>query len=204
MSARRPAKPERAGGGATAQAWVSLRSEDPEAASAFGVARERLAAARSLCELRRYRVFELRGALPATERLESLLHRSTQFYNPGKERCRVRRDTDECSPVRAGDVVALVAERGGDRRTAAERWWRHETGERIEVREGVAWVMRFEPAAGSEALAAELAIARGRDAGLFCNPNSQVVDVVAGPPPIERWPGTRRGRGGAGRRGRTP
>jgi hypothetical protein len=178
----------------TAQAWVALRAEDPEAGSAFAVARERLEAAGGLRELRRFRVFELRGPLPGGPELEELLHRSTQFYNPAKERCTVRRSPGAPSPVDAAEAVALVVERGGDRRAAAERWWRHETGARIEVREAVAWVMRFEPGTDAAARAAELAVARERGTGLFCNPHAQEADVATGPPPLERWPGARRGR----------
>jgi len=190
--------------GRVAQAWIALRAEDPEAASAFAVARERLAAAGSLRALRRYRVFELRGALPGTAALADLLHRSTQFYNPSKERCAVRADGAAPSPVGAGEAVVLVAERGGDRRAAAERWWRHETGEKLEVREGVAWVLDFEPGADAAALAAELAVARDRATGLFCNPHAQAAEVATGAPPLERWPGARRARRGAGARGGTP
>lgn len=188
----------------TAHAWIALRAEDPEAASAFGVARERLAAAAPLRSLRRFRVFELRGALPGAAELEDLLHRSTQFYNPSKERCTVRRDDAAPSPVGADEAVVLVVERGGDRRAAAERWWRHETGAKLEVREGVAWVLRFEPGADVAALAAELAVARDRATGLFCNPHAQEAEVVTGPPPLERWPAARRARKGTGPRGGTP
>jgi len=179
---------------AVAHAWVALRAEDPEAASAGAVARENLEAAKALRSLRRYRVFELRGALPDARVVGDLLHRSTQFYNPSKESCRVRLDDAARSPVAPGEAVALVVERGGDRRPAAERWWRHETGSRIEVREGVAWVMGFEPGADAGALAAELATARDRSHGLFCNPHAQEVEVVTGPPPLDHWPGARRRR----------
>lgn len=183
-----------------AHAWVALRAEDPEAASAYAVARDQLEAARPLRGLRRFRVFELRGALPEGQAMEDLLHRSTQFYNPTKEMCRVCRDGGAMAPVEPGEMVALVVERGGDRRAAAERWWRHETGARIEVREGVAWVMRFEAGVNAPALAGELAVARDRRTGLFCNPNAQEVDVVEGAPPRDRWPGARRGRN-TGRKG---
>lgn len=179
---------------AVAHAWVALKAEDPEAASAGAVARANLAAAKGLRSLRRYRVFELRGALPDPAEIEDLLHRSTRFYNPSKETCRVRLDDAAPSPVGPGEAVALVVERGGDRRPAAERWWRHEAGGRIEVREGTAWVMGFEPGADAGALAAELATARDRAHGLFCNPHAQEVDVVTGPPPLDHWPGARRKR----------
>jgi hypothetical protein len=186
-----------------AQVWIALRAQDPEASSACEVARGSLAAARSLAGLRRFRVFELRGTLPAGEGIDALLHRSIQFYNPSKERCVVRADESAPGPVEAGEAVALVVERGGDRRAAAERWWRHETGGRIEVREGVAWVMRFTPGADAAALAGELAVARRRDSGLFCNPNSQEADVVLGQPKLDRWPGARRGGAGRSRGGKT-
>jgi hypothetical protein len=186
-----------------AHAWVALRAEDPEASSARAVAGEHLEAARQLAGLRRYRVFALRGALPEGGALEDLLHRSTQFYNPSKERCFVRRDAEAPGPVERSEAVALVVERGGDRRAAAERWWRHETGGRIEVREGVAWVMRFDPGADAARLAEELAVARDRGTGLFCNPHAQDVDVVLGHPQLERWPGARRGRAAGGRGGKT-
>jgi len=186
--------------GKVAHAWVALRAEDPEAASAYAVARDHLEAARPLRALRRFRVFELRGALPEGQEIEELLHRSTQFYNPTKEKCVVSRDGGATAPVEAGEMVALVVERGGDRRAAAERWWRHETGARIEVREGVAWVMRFEAGANAPALAGELAVARDRRTGLLCNPHAQEVDVVQGAPPRDRWPGARRGRS-TGRKG---
>ena len=41
-------------------------------------------------------------------------------------------------PIEPREIVVLVTERDGERRPAAERWWRHETGKDIEVREGVA------------------------------------------------------------------
>lgn len=184
---------------AVAQAWVGLRAEDPEAASALGVARAHLAAARGLERLRRWRVFELRGALPGAAEVAELLHRSTQFYNPAKERCFVRGAASDALPVAAGDAVALVVERGGDRRAAAERWWKHETGGKVEVREGTAWVMTFAPGADAAALAAELAVAKDRRTGLFCNPHAQVVNVAVGAPELDRWPGARRGRASGGR-----
>lgn len=155
-----------------AQAWIELVAEDPEAASALEVARQQLAAGRHLARLRRIRLVELDGKLPARERLEALLHGSTQFYNPHKERCVVRLTADEPAPLHNGERAALVFERGGTRRAAAERWWQHETGDMVTVREGTAWVLAFD--AGSEPDALEdLALVRGRRHGLLCNPHSQ-------------------------------
>src|SRR5262245_52622362 len=91
-----PRAGEGAGGGSVSepkrriQAFVELLAEDPEAVSARAIARERLAAGRRLKSLRRLRVFELAGALPARAECEALLHRSTRFFNPAKERCTVR------------------------------------------------------------------------------------------------------------------
>lgn len=189
---------------AVAQAWVALRAEDPEAASAHGVAREHLAAARDLVALRRYRVFELRGSLPGAGALADLLHRSTQFYNPSKERCTVRLAAGDGGPVEPGEAVALVVERGGDRRSAAERWWRHETGAKVEVREGVAWVMAFAPGADAGERGAELAVAKDRGTGLFCNPHAQDVELAVGLPVLDRWPGARKRRGAGGSERRAP
>src|SRR5439155_13006182 len=128
-----------------AQAWVESMAEDPEAFSAFAVARTRLAAARQLIGLRRMRLVELIGALPDQGALEDLLHRSSQFYNPYKERCSVRGRADHPAPVLEGDTLVLVTERSGVRRATAERWWRGETGREVEVREGMVWALRFAP-----------------------------------------------------------
>jgi hypothetical protein len=156
-----------------AQAWIELLSRDPEAVSALSVARAELDAGASLESLRRLRVIELCGALPERARLEELLHRSTQFYNPNKERCTLRFDARESAPVGTGARVALVTERGGERLPAAERWWRSETGEKLSAREGVAWVMKFSEASSADACAADLAALRDRAHGLLCNPHSQ-------------------------------
>ena len=65
-------------------------------------------------------------------------------------------------------------DRGDERRAGAERWWRHETDKAIEVREGVAWVLGFEPAVRDAGAAAEeLAVLRDRRHGLLCNPHAQ-------------------------------
>jgi len=69
-----------------------------------------------------------------------------------------------------GETLVLVLERGGERREGAERWWRHETGERVEVREAVVWALRFDPGGDAVARAADLAVTHDRAHGLFANP----------------------------------
>ena len=155
-----------------AQAWIELKADDLEAASALEVARGQLAAGQHLQRLRRIRLIELEGRLPAREKLEDLLHGSTQFYNPHKERCVVRLTAEESPPLQAGERAVLVTERDGSRRAAAERWWQHETGEKVSVREGTAWALTFDSSAES-AKAHDLALVRGRRHGLLCNPHSQ-------------------------------
>ena len=170
---------------ATVQAWIEPVSDDPEAVSALAVARTHLAAGRALRSLRRLRLFELTGALPARAGLEGMLHRSIQFYNPHKERCSVRVVAADPAPLAPGEQVVLVVERGEERRGAAERWWRHETGKEIEVREGVAWVMAFEGLETDPAgAAADLAVVRDRRHGLLCNPHAQEHRVAAGTIPL--------------------
>jgi hypothetical protein len=156
-----------------AQAWIELRSEDPEAASALDVAQRQLTAGQHLRHLRRIRLVELRGRLPARERLEALLHGSTQFYNPHKERCVIRLAEAEAPPLAAGERAVLVVEREGSRRAAAERWWHHETGEQVDVHEGVA-----------SQDAEDLALVRGRRHGLLCNPHSQWARWAEGSVPL--------------------
>jgi hypothetical protein len=157
-----------------AQAWVEPVTDDPEAVSALEVARAHLPAGRALRSLRRVRLFELCGALPGREEFETLLHRSIQFYNPHKERCLVRFAADEQAPLRAGECAVLVFDRGEERRAGAERWWRHETGTAIEVREGVAWLLGFDPGVGGSAGSLEeLTVLRDRRHGLLCNPHAQ-------------------------------
>jgi len=174
-----PHEPER-----VAQAWVELRSEDPEAVSAFGIARARLAAGRTLVSLRRLRLFELRGALPARDELEALLHRSIQFYNPHKERCRVRLEAGDPAPVGADETMVLVTRRGDEERPAAERWWRHQTQRDVDVREGVVWALRFAEGTDAAAAARELALLIDRHRGLLCNPHAQTMDVAEGSTPL--------------------
>lgn len=167
-----------------AQAWIALRSEDPEADSALAVARRDLEAARRLVSLRRLRLFELAGALPDDGTLATRLHESTRFYNPAKERCAVRTRADERAPLTADERALLVVERGGARRPAAERWWRHATGERVEVVEATVWVLGFEPGADASELARELAVVRDRRHGLFCNPHFQDWALATGDVPL--------------------
>jgi hypothetical protein len=171
----------RRGRDSLAQAWIELRSDDPSAVSALSVARARLPAGRNLSGLRRLRLVELRGPLPAKQELEELLHRSTQFYNPHKESCVVRVARDDAPPLHAGERAVLVFDRDGDRRSAAERWWLRETGERVEVREGIAWVLAF---AGRAADVEDLALVRGRRHGLLCNPHSQECRVAGAVVPL--------------------
>jgi len=201
-----PAAPAGPGPEGCVQAWIELRTDDPEAVSALVVARSRLGEGRGLVGLRRLRLFELRGPLPARAEIEDLLHRSTWFYNPHKERCSVRTSGREVSPAAAGEQAVLVVERGAGRCTAAERWWLHETGQPVEVRAGLAWLLRFEKGEDGPARAAELAVVSGREHGLLCNPNAQ--DHALAPaariplPWIGPAPGPR--PGSVGRKGGTP
>src|SRR5437867_845690 len=156
------------------QAWIELNADDPEAVSAFGVARARLASGRALTELKRARLVEISGTRRPLAEVEQLLHASSQFYNPHKERCSLRVSTADPLPCPSDAVLVVVWEREGERRGAAERWWRHETGEEVEVREGIVWMLRF--AAEVDRLEAARGLTRVRDArhGLLCNPWSQV------------------------------
>jgi hypothetical protein len=167
-----------------AQAWIELSTDDPEAISAREVAKRRLAAGRELVSLRRLRVFELRGILPGKARIEQLLHRSTQFYNPHKERCTVRLTGRDRPPVSAEERAVLVTERGSEARPSAERWWRHECGEDVRIREGTAWVARFATGDSSRALR-ELAVLRDRRHGLLANPVFQDVRIAEERVPLE-------------------
>ena len=183
----------------TTQAWIEPLSYDPEAVSALTVARARLPAARGLVALRRLLVFELFGVLPASAEVARLLHRSTQFYNPHKERCTVRARPADPAPVDPAERVVLVLEKDGARRPAAERWWRHETGAAIEVSSGVAWALRFEPGVDAEAFAEDLARVRDRRHGLLCNPLAQEARIAAGKIPLPWLAAPSRGAGTGGR-----
>jgi hypothetical protein len=178
----------------TVQAWVELIAEDPEAWSAESVARARLAAGAGLAALRRLRLLELRGPLPARRDIEGLLHRSIQFYNPHKERCHVRATARDPVPVRPGEVAVLVWDRAGERRAAAERWWDHQTGARIEVREGTVWLVTFAPDGNPDERARRLAVADGPDSGLFCNPNAQEYRLAGNRVPLDWFAAAREPR----------
>jgi hypothetical protein len=169
------------------QAYVELLAEDPEAVSALAIARGRLAAGRRLRSLRRVRVFELSGSLPSRAQVEALLHRSTRFYNPAKERCTVRTTEREPAPFARDESLVLVVDRGLERRPAGERWWKHETGEKVEVREGTVWALAFEPGEDAAARAGELAEVRDRRHGLFANPHFQDWRPGAGATPPWPW-----------------
>lgn len=183
MASRKPSRK-------VAQAWVELISEDPEALSALEVARRRLDAGHGLARLRRVRLLELIGPLPPRERLEALLHGSTQFYNPHKERCTVRLTRQDPAPLVDGEHAVLVVERDGARRPAAERWWRHETGDTVEVAEGTVWALTLEPGSESPDAIEDLSQVRGRSHGLLSNPHSQDYRVAEDRVPIPWLTGT--------------
>ena len=176
-----------AAGKPLAQAYVELVAEDPEATSALAIARARLGAGRRLKSLRRVRVFELAGVLPSRAQLEALLHRSTRFYNPAKERCTVRTAERDPAPFRPEEALVLVLDRGLERRPAGERWWKHETGEKVEVREGTVWALAFEPGEDAAARAGELAEVRNRHHGLLANPHFQDWRPGTGASPPWPW-----------------
>lgn len=182
MSAARG--PGRAPGVTRAQAWIELLSEDPAAVSALEVARERLVAGRKLRGLARVRLIELAGALPEAAALEALLHRSSRFYNPHKERCVLRTRDQDAAPLPPGATALLIVERGEERCLATERWWRHETGAAVEVREATVWMLSFEPGEDAAARTRELAVLEGRARGLFANPASQDWTLAVESPPL--------------------
>ncbi|MCE9626957.1 MAG: hypothetical protein K8R56_03465 [Candidatus Eisenbacteria bacterium] len=169
------------------QAYIELRSEDSEAASALSVARARLEAARALVSVRRVRLFELAGVLPEPTEVAALLHRSTRFYNPAKERCTVRASAEDPAPFRAHEHLVLVVDRALDRRTAAERWWKHETGAKLEVREGLVWALGFADGVDAAAMTQALAVVRDRAHGLLSNPHFQDASVAQGALPPWPW-----------------
>lgn len=172
---------------ATVQAFIELRSEDAEAESARSVTRARLEAGHGLLSLRRVRLFELTGALPGAAELADLLHRSTRFYNPAKERCTVRMSERDPAPFRDHEHLVRVVDRGLDRRTAAERWWKQETGSRVEVREALVWALGFEPGVDAAAMTRSLAVLQDRAHGILSNPHFQDATVAQGAQPPWPW-----------------
>ena len=169
---------------AAAQAWIELLATDPEATSALAVARARLPGGKEVRSLRRLRLIEITGTLPGREAIDELLHRSIQFYNPRKERCTVRAAAADPTPLRPGEAAVLVIERDGARRPAAERWWRHETGAAVMVREGLAWAVAFGDGEAPAGRLEELAVVRDRRHGLLCNPQSQQHRVAGAAVPL--------------------
>ena len=181
----------------TAQAWIESIADDPEAVSAFAVARRTLEAGASLAGLRRMRLIEIEGVLPDAGALAARLHDSTRFYNPNKERCHLRVEDASPAPLAAGEAAALVFDRDGEERVASERWWKRVTGSAAKVREGTAWIASATP--GHSALDVLAALLEVRDArhGLLCNPHAQESRGPATVPPL-RWfasrPASRRKR----------
>jgi hypothetical protein len=155
------------------QVWIFPIADDPEAVSAAMVARRSLAAGAHLRGLRRARVIEIEGRLPAAGELAERLHQSTRFYNPNKERAIVRVSADQPAPLEAGESAALVFDRGDERRSATERWWKRVTGTTVKVREGTAWIVSAVPGQSSERLLEELLEVRDARTGLLCNPHAQ-------------------------------
>lgn len=166
------------------QAWIDVGPDDPQAFSAFAIARTRLAGGGALAALERRRLIEVRGSAARGEDFAQRLHASTQFYNPHKERCTLRSDAAALAPVPRDARLALVWERGGERRPAAERWWREEAGETVEVREGMVWVMRFHEGASPETAADELARVRDARHGVLAHPWSQELRLAGTTPPL--------------------
>src|SRR5262249_1961956 len=126
------------------------------------------------------------------EAVAALLHRSTRFYNPAKERCTLRASERDPAPFAAGEALVLVVDRGLERRPAGERWWKHETGTKVEGREAIAWALACEPGEDGAARAAELAEVRDRRHGLFANPHFQ--DWRPGSAAALPWPWIERPR----------
>ena len=174
----------------TAQAWIEAIADDPEAMSAFTVARRTLAAGAALASLRRVRLVEIEGVLPEPEALAARLHDSTWFYNPHKERCHVRVGEGVAAPLAAGEVAALVFERDGERRAGPERWWKRVTGGAAKVREGTAWIATAVPGHAAEDVLLDLLEVRDARHGLLCNPHSQDFRKPTASVPL-RWFATR-------------
>jgi hypothetical protein len=178
------AKPNEARATRTIQVWVEAIADDPEALSAFEVARRTLPPALRPKALRRMRLIEIAGVTGTSEELRARLHQSTQFYNPHKERCHLREAVEEGTPAAEEERLVLIHERGAERRTAAERWWRHATGDAVRVREALVWLVTPEVEESGDALLAELVDVKDRRHGLLCNPNSQDRALGTGAVPL--------------------
>ena len=179
------------------QAWIQLRTDDPAAVSAHAVAKRELAGGEQLRSLQRWRLVELSGSLPEREQIEERLHASTQFFNPHKEACRLRLCDEDPSPIGADAHAILVLDHDDERRPAAERWWRQETGKRVAVREGIVWVLEFEPGTDGAEATRTLDVVRDRRHGLFCNPHAQDSEVAHASAPLPWISSTSRTGAGA-------
>ncbi len=173
MSEARLERPTTRAPRVTAQAWIESIADDPEAISAFAVARRTLAAGAGLAGLRRARLIEIDGALPGRAELAARLHDSTRFYNPHKERCHLRITESDPPPFGAGEAAALVFDRDGERRTASERWWKRVTGTAVKVREGTAWIAAAASGRSAEEVLGELLEVTDLRHGLLVNPHAQ-------------------------------
>jgi hypothetical protein len=160
-------------GAPAAQAWIELRSDDPSAVSALGIARTRLAAGNGLSGLRRWRLIEIQGRLPEPGALAARLHASTWFYNPHKESLVLRTLERDPAPLPPGWQALLVLERDGTRREAAERWWRHAFRSKVQVHAGTVWGLGFEPGIDASVAASELLSVTDHLHGLFANPHAE-------------------------------
>lgn len=181
-----------------AQAWIFAVADDPEAVSAAMVARRSLAAGARLRGLRRARLIEIEGRLPAAAELAERLHQSTRFYNPNKERAIVRVSASEAPPLAADESAVLVFDHGDERRAATERWWKRVTGTTIRVREGTVWIVTAVPGQPSERLLEELLEVKDARSGLLCNPHAQEWRRAERGAPLP-WFTRRRARGRASR-----
>lgn len=191
----REARPSR-----TVQAWIEPIADDPEALSALEVARRALPASLRLRSLRRMRLMEITGPLKEGWDVGERLHESTQFYNPHKERVFLRQSTADLTPGSAEERLVLIRERGGERRAAAERWWRHVTGDPVQVREATVWLVTPESAETATALLGELVELRDRHHGLLCNPHSQDRELASATVPVPWLDQARPERARKGRR----
>jgi len=197
MSSAGPALDRGTGRSTIAQAWIVPVSEDPEAVSALAVARRFLGAA-ELRTLRRARLIEIEGVLPAVAELAERLHDSTRFYNPHKERCHLRVTAADPAPLAPGERAVLVFDRGGERREGAERWWKRTAGGRVQVREGTAWIAEAADPAATRAWLEALVEVRDARHGLLCNHHAQEARPAGDRVPLD-WFRARAAKGRASR-----